>query len=58
MEIVYMQIAMVLSLIVKCLHGSLSTTLQGKWLVFVSIHSNFVRKSIEELRLGRRVSST
>ncbi|XP_029718596.1 lachesin [Aedes albopictus] len=28
MEIVYMQIAMVLSLIVKCLHGSLSTTLQ------------------------------
>ncbi|XP_055635372.1 lachesin-like isoform X2 [Toxorhynchites rutilus septentrionalis] len=28
MEIVYMQIAMVFTLIIKCLHGSLSTTLQ------------------------------
>lgn len=31
MEVVYMQIAMVLILIVKCLHGSLSATLQGKF---------------------------
>lgn len=43
MEIVYMQIAMVLSLIVECLHGSLSIALQGKWFVFVRIRLNFVR---------------